>query len=551
MPTSPPFTAVGDQRLMARHESSSRPGWNELEVNRAPVVAHLDREGETTGYFGALIGLDEQIALVPERAVGWSDRLLKALTATMVFGSVGLLGLRLKQHGGRLTRGLRAMTGRLVSPGGAALWCCMTLAAPSVAAETALPEEVQAALRENAKQLSPLTVEFSWRYTTNLSQREAMKRFKLENRDPEQFFHPVVYKVSWQNNKLYRYRELPVVGDRGFSITRQETGTDGVTLYSGSRDDTQPMFVKHVLAKIAKEAPNGEYLDVPYFSAAGYHFPSLGEWTDPRAESDIMYRIRMGGRLESVAPTPDGLLGVTLVAANPDKLAAKSIDIEKEREILKFSRETPERQAELLANLEKRLNAVDQQRFVYYLDPKRHYAVVGWEHRSLTGELLRRATCDRLERVSNRPLWLPHACRIELYVDYLNPDRVFSEPVLFEEVEVSRIDPSPLPASRFVFEYREPGTLVLDGTFKDAVLKDGKKNDGFVRYTIPAQARHLDEIIRRAKRGENVVVPPPPPLIDPNGMATWWDARSFFFINAGLVAAIFAYVYWRRRRAVA
>lgn len=553
-------------RRLSHELVPARLNLSDLEALRRPTLVHLEQEGAKRGYYALFINSEAQtvfvfhggkatiegmprdqfrrewtgIGLVPVGGDGGSS-----------IGGLGLVAVALilafaAWRGAPWARwpGLRARSPAL--PLFAWLIPAVLTCPGADAQGPTLDATVADALRENASRLSPLTVSYSWAYKTTLRRQEALRRINLGNRDPEQFFHEVAYDVSWQDGKYYRRRILPTSGDGRIAVEPHEDSTDGEHLYTGTKGAVQPIFFKRFLRKVAGDEPTAEYLKDPYFPTAGYHLPEISEWGNSHAEADPLYRLRVGGRLESVSGElvrGKNLIIIKVIGNDPDAKANQSVDLNKEREVLKYSRESPERQAELLRRLEERAAASGQRRFTYQVDPSLGHAIVGWEISTLSSDLIRRASCDQFEKVGGRSLWLPSHCRLEIFQFYLNPNTFFKEPFLSEEITVSSVNPAGLPPGKFVLAYDAPGTIVNDATLSSS----SKKNrNGYVSYTIPAQARHLEEVIRRAKRGDPMVTYLSPPLKEASGQ--WFLTWPFILSNALAVIVAGAVVLVVRKR---
>jgi hypothetical protein len=372
-----------------------------------------------------------------------------------------------------------------------------------------------------------------------------LKRINLSNRDPQHFFSEVKYQVTWQDGRLYRLRQLPVLdANRNTVVKKFEDSFDGSILYNGNYSANMPMLGKRLMSKIATAEPTAEYLAAPYFGAAGYHIPLMSEWDHPQIESELTYFLRMGGELksaEAVGGSGNRLLRVTLIVPNPEKALSNRIDIEKEAENLKLSRETPERQKELLANLRRQQTAPDKRRLVYDLDPERHYAVTHWEQWYEPSTLLRRGECSQFQQLPGRQVWLPKRCEVQYFEFPTVPKTYFRESFLSEVLEVSGFDTSSVPSDRFVLAYTEPGTWVMDGTLPEAA----KHRQGYIGYTIPAQIKDLDGIISRAKNGEQFS----PGFASPPGTRRISWVAVFILANV-FIACLIAFVCWYWRRAL-
>ena len=407
----------------------------------------------------------------------------------------------------------------------------------SAAAESALPDEVRAALRENGEQLSPVTITYTQKFTTRIGREEALQRLHLTNRNVDSFFFESEHRISWQDGKIHTYLTRFESGNSSTTI-EDEASFDGKILYSGSHDTNQSTLFKRWMSKVTKDEPASHYLRQDYFRAAGIHFPRITEWDRPVPKSVILYQLEKGGTLESVGKegTPEGeLLRVTLLAPGIAKERAKDVDLKKEEESLKSSRESPARQKELLDAL-RRQQSADLHRFVYYVDPAQHYVVARWEEwERQPSRLVHRCENSRFQQLAGRQVRLPQHCEIRFHQFENMPGTYFEDSFLSQVFEVSTIDVAPIPENRFVLAFNGPGTYVRDATLPEAA----KDSDGYVSYTIPARAADLDDVIRRARNGERFspFLPPRPT----SGLAKVVMVANVLFVAAAVVYLAYRY----------
>jgi hypothetical protein len=412
----------------------------------------------------------------------------------------------------------------------------------SVAAEPALPDEARTALRENAEQLSPVTITFTQKHTTRIGRQETLDRMHLSHRNVDDFFFESKHRVSWQDGKLHAYQTRQSTG-KVVTTYEDETSFDGKILYTGSHSPDQATLFKRWMSKVMKDEPASQYLRQDYLRAAGIHLPKVVEWDNPRAKSVVLYQLEKGATLESVEKegAPGGeLLRVTLVAPGLAKESAKNVDLKKEEELLKVSRETPARQKELLEAL-RRQQSSDLNRFVYYLDPAQHYAVARWEEwERRPSRLVRRCENSRFQQLAGRQVRLPQHCEIRIHQFVNMPGSYVADPFLSEVFEVSAMDTATISDDRFVPAFNDPGAYIRDGTLPEAE----KDPEGYISYTIPAQGADLDDVIRRARNGEQFsqFLPPRPA----SGLT-----QGFIVANVVLIAVVVVYFVYRfgfRRR---
>jgi hypothetical protein len=369
-----------------------------------------------------------------------------------------------------------------------------------LAAEPVLPDEVRAALRDNGEQLSPVTLTFTQTFTTTIDRHEALRRIRLESRDVTEFFFESKHRVSWQGGKLHAF-ETRYDSTTPATPLEHQASFDGKVLYFGTRSANQPVLFKRWMTNVMKDEPASQYMRQHYLRAAGIHLPKVTEWDHPRATSVVLYQLEKGGTLDSVAKeeTPGGgHLRVTVVAPGMATEYSKNVDLKKEAEDLKSSKETPARQKELLDAL-RRQQRGELHEFVYYLDPAQHYAVARWEEwERQPRRLVNRYDNSRFQKLPGRAVRLPQHSEIRFHqVDHM-PGTYFEDAFLSEVFDVSAIDAAAISDDRFVVAFTEAGSYIRDGTLPEAA----KAADGYISYTIPAKAADLDKVIQSARRGE-------------------------------------------------
>ena len=172
----------------------------------------------------------------------------------------------------------------------------------------------------------------------------------------------------------------------------------------------------------------------------------------------------------------------------------------------------------------------ESQRWV--LDPAIGYAARSYEVFE-NGARVSSTENDGFVQIGVSSLWLPKKCAVDWHV-WREPgpfevQQPLSEVVMKVSLTTSELKRQALPADQFTLDYQQPGNLVLDSRFPEA--KDDEH--GFVRYTVPASAEHLDDVIAhaRANTGKRV--------------GSWRGA--IFLVNVLLTGCIVAWIVIRRR----
>lgn len=398
--------------------------------------------------------------------------------------------------------------------------------------ELKLPAAVQQALEENARQLSPLSVTSTSRFVSRLPPAETLERLHMPAGQLDRFFEEQPCRVIWQDQQFYLSRKFHLGAAGGQTTTAtSEITFDGLVFSVGSiyempkgagvpgqgapgkpgqkGNQNGVSLVNRILSKEpaskALEIQSGGVNNLnTYFRVEtglvlqpDSQSRSVGGRIVERklhADSAVLDGLSHGGKLLSVENVPlEGkpCVRIEFEAPNPLRRLAEAIDLEKQRQILKRSRETPKRQAELIQALEALNSLPAIRQYVYYLDPSLHYAVRRCEQRYGT-DLLSRTDCSQFEQIPGRQLWLARKVESELHEYYSVPGTVIKESFLSQITEVSAFDGSRVPDETFKLNYTQPGTLVKDGTDPEANSKDG-----YLNYTVPARPEDLAGVIAR------------------------------------------------------
>ena len=312
--------------------------------------------------------------------------------------------------------------------------------------ELKLPAAVQQALEENARQLSPLSVTSTSRFVSRLSPTETLERLHMPTGQLDRFFEEQPCRVIWQDQQFYMSRKFHAGGPGDqTSMRTSEITFDGLVFSVGSIYEMPKGASVPGQGAPGKPGPKGNQNGLPVVNRVlskepvakamevqpgginnlnTYFRPETGLVLQPdsqsrsvggriverklHADSAVLDSLSHGGKLISVENVPvEGkpCVRIQIEAANPLRRIAEAIDLEKQREMLKRSRETPQRQAELLRALEELKSLPATRQYVYYLDPSLHYAVRRCEQR-YGPDLLSRTDCSQFEQIPGRQLWL-------------------------------------------------------------------------------------------------------------------------------------------------
>ena len=119
---------------------------------------------------------------------------------------------------------------------------------PPITSTTGLPPVVEQALRENARQLTPITVACTAQMSSQLPPIETFDRLKLNPFSrSDRFFSAIHGRIIWQDNKLYSSVKSPI----GSAGDKQATAQSDI-LYDG---------VSRVMLRGSYYVPSKEFLD--------------------------------------------------------------------------------------------------------------------------------------------------------------------------------------------------------------------------------------------------------------------------------------------------
>jgi RNA polymerase sigma factor (sigma-70 family) len=500
--------------------------------------------------------------------------------------------------------------------GGVTLTVALALAPPSQetappqTAASALPAVVEKALKENAQQLTPISVSCKIQMKTILSPTETFDRLKIQglNRN-DRFFAVHDSRVVWHGNKVRSSYTSPagIDGDKE-STSQSDIVYDGaaqVVLMGSTFNPSkawlaqqkqkgarvEPMMrnlTKEPLAKMLERQSTGLVAaDMAYFAlATGFTLAasSNGSASEGRRlapNSVVLAGLDQGWKLLSVQNTElDGrpVVRIDLEGANPIQVSALKFDLDDfrkriahqrasfEKNAAKFNAEQKEMLSRSLAQQENMAIAIEVQRklpatrrYSFYLDPQLHYAVRRLDQGYGADQLLVRSDCGDFQQLSGRNVWLPQKIESQMHEWYSVPDTVFKDSFLTQTLSVSAMSGDRLSDDAFKLAYETtPGTMVRDGTVRAKSSKSGglspnRAGDAYVTYTVPARSADIKEVITRASAGENMVRFPggPPLAVVPMGDHFRGGAlQTMVLCNVGLLAAVVAFVAWRRRRTV-
>jgi hypothetical protein len=158
--------------------------------------------------------------------------------------------------------------------------------------------------------------------------------------------------------------------------------------------------------------------------------------------------------------------------------------------------------------------------YVYYFDPRLHYALRRSEER-YGNRMIHRTDNEQFQRLGEREVWLPHRSVRSHFTYRMVPDQFFAVPILVETLELAEVSTAAVPSESFVLKPR-PGVNVINGR-----LVGGRQSSG-------------GQTANTARPAEDVLA----------GVKTVAPSRSFVrptvLAGGGLVAGLLIWVTRRR-----
>lgn len=506
-----------------RKEAARQLGWAEgtlgtrLTKAREILAGRLSRRGiiVSAGTLALFLSQNALSAAVPAGLVATTAHTAVAAvslpaTSLSAFATKGAAVTKGVAKAAPLTKGIAAVVfAGLVATAGVAIHETQTeppKPAPPAFVAGSIPPEIQQALEENVRQLSPISISYTSSVVVppgasgfgviggpaNLTDAE---RSRLSN---------TADRAVWQDHCLY------------LSSTRPAQGVDGkdATFWTevSCRDDV--LFRRFVhrpegpvnLLKMRLDQKGTRNLNLWQTHFGTGAFVSLN-WDSGenvlQMESEILAALKANGAilaLEEVVLEGRRHVRITLETDNfvRAQAAAMLLKIEESDRRTPPPPEQVRQRQPMLLQFEARRNAPAKRRIVYDLDPAMNYAVRNCEHSYGADTLLRRTECRDFEQVPGRSLWLPRHAELRSYESPINAE--VSKDVLATQImDVKEWDFSPVPAEQFTLNDMTPGTIVFDGTLPEAM---DSPRQGVV-YVVPQRAEDLDGVIATARNEAN------------------------------------------------
>jgi hypothetical protein len=436
--------------------------------------------------------------------------------------------------------------------------------------EITLPPEVQDALVWNARHLSPITMSWTQKsQPASWSPEETTAKLRLAG-DPAAFFYKQSRQVIWQDGKMYCCKNYEENGD----LYRYERSFDGKLLYNGSPDERlpsgvlQPTLLRRLVSRLAETQPELECLDTDYYDGIGLRLPKRARemQSQTKGTAEIPWLLETGGHLnkvEDVELNGQAMMRVEVVAENWQRRRALNIDLAEREKLLRSGNNTETYIRQELAAIRRMQELPETRTHVFYLDPRRHYAVQLREERNEDGALVLRTDNSDFQLLGGRGVWLPRKSVTEYYT-WPSVAGVFDLPVLRRVIEVSGWSLDPVPERQFVLDYTIPGSLISDEVWSEKPfsyhvpigLENLEQLVGELGEPLPSGAdAHLDSVAQAERK----------PIVEgarsnvPNSKTTTRvhlaipsrkNHRGLLLIlsNCAAAIAVGAFAFWRHRR---
>lgn len=500
-----------------RQDAARQLGWPEgtlvtrLAKAREILANRLTRQGIVLSTASLVLLLSEHVAsaAVPGVLVAATAQAAAAMplqaTAATFFSAKGAAVAKGLVKTTLLTKGVAAATlAGVVAVAGMAVQPTETAKpkepAPIRRAAESFPPEIQRALEENAKQLSPISISSSMEWKSDLPVDEAMKRLNIPASERWLFAKNKTRSV-WQGRNFYtsmtQAAEVAGTDDHPVEI---ETSYFGDLTYRGFR--RPPPGAKNMVKRFASKEENldAEFIMTYLGAAASFSVNwDPGEKIQLQIESEPLRAIKNDGALLAVEDVSlDGRPHVRITLETENFVKKRADEMVRRIEAIDLKTPVSEAMREhrnlLISRLDAQRNTPATRRIVYDLDPALNYAVRRSEQYYAPDTLLRRSVCSDFEQVTGRSLWLARRCVTEFH-EFPTVTTVSKERLVTQTFEVSACDPRPVPDEQFVLNYTEPGTVIQDNTFPEA--KGSPR--GIVTYVVPPRAEDLVGVIAKAR----------------------------------------------------
>lgn len=308
---------------------------------------------------------------------------------------------------------------------------------PAVAQETEIPTEIKDVLVENANRLDPVNIFFTLQRKPATGTEEELSA-KLHVAPITPFFYLKHGTTRWKGGKFYSQVDtLITLPPSTFEVRINERAFDGKNYYFGYRsvDNAKKNLLTGSMADETRpERIVGFRLATDCFEAFGYQ--------SPRGQEELL-----DSHLTSAVISPRG--NPTVIGVSEEQIDGSThvrIEVQRDNSATDvYSLGPPDRFNDKMR--EKIAETPTRRNYVYYLDPKRRYAVRRQEEWYDNQRLLRRRECAKFEFFEDRNIWLPRQCETTFYEWSLI---VYPAPLFIDHLKVDAFDLQPSPDEEFV-----------------------------------------------------------------------------------------------------
>lgn len=347
----------------------------------------------------------------------------------------------------------------------------VTIAIPthSLRGDEGLPRAIGDALTHQMDALSPLTIKWESRRSSDMPIEVLLKRIGLPSYELG-FLAPTETTYRWNRGNAYERHTRqqpqfdletgePLLGKTLINVTDEDTYLiKSQVFYSASPDPSgkAPLLVINPLSTLVRNAPTAIVMQAYYLRAAGFQMPRFPAEFGRPTNHVLIDLLQSDARINSVKQETSG--EKTLV----------TIEVELGERTYNFS-----------------------------LDPTINYAVVSWEE-FVNERLTKACISSDFSQIDSRGLWLPKRITVRHHNYFREPDKFHDVALFTDAFLVTSFDASPIPESAFVLDYSDPGAYVSDGTLPTAK----SRKSGRIDYQIPADPEDLDRVVEEAIRGK-------------------------------------------------
>lgn len=350
-----------------------------------------------------------------------------------------------------------------------------------------LPDELSAALAENARNLSPVSVSWTMTYTTerDMDEARAIGRF-TEGGD---FFEPRHVQFHRDHNR-FRYWMLTWrhAGKRRDAYWFHSL-SDGTNLYHGNLrgDQLNAVAVDYVAQPVPREATSIVFI-AEYFERAGFKLHSVRNQIERPDMSMLLYLLDRQLTLREVAEeTVDGRDCTVVKVSSTGK---------------------------------NRLH-------VFYFDPALGHALRRYEQRTLDGTPVQITVNSDFAEFTNPSIWLPRRSQTDWYTWVTIAETILEEPLVQEQIEVTELSKEDIAPETFLVDLKQPQLWVADSRLPGA----DERETGRIDYIVPANLDLLEGVIDAAVAGKEYE----PPLTSHRTRMALIAVNILIFAAAGLV----------------